>query len=581
MKLPKWINETTLYVIALGLALVIRLTNLGHLPLTDGEANWALQALDSVRGSHPWLGAQVGYVQLTSLLFFITSPSNLTARLWPALLGSLLVLSPVFARDTIGRKAAVILAFALALDPGLAVVSRQAGGAMLAIACAALALSAWIGRKPVLAGCAVGLAIMGGESFWAGLVALLITLGAARLLKLPAIEFNPPVNQLVDAENIPTENPGKPLRSSIIAAVATIVLLGSLFFISPRGLGSSFAGLAVYFKGWVTFSGVSALQLVAALLIYESLALLLGVWGAVRASVKAEPLDRFLALWALIALLLSLFYPSRQVGDLCWVLLPLLILAARQLERLLSIEVSFKLPAWGLALLVVIISTFLWQNLQSLSQGLGDTIYIENHWLVIIIGLFILAIAIMLVGWGWSAQAAGMGSLWGLCALLVVYLIFSISHATHVRPDVNAELWDRDYNVPQAGLLVTSLDRLSDTHAGRIGSLDVTVVGIQSPALRWALRNYRDLTYVDQLPAQSQPSVVITQKEQQPQLAASYRGEGFLWYQYTDWSSMLSSEYLPWFIQHKATQQKTSLVLWVRTDVFPDGQASAAPAAQP
>jgi hypothetical protein len=107
------------------------------------------------------------------------------------------------------------------------------------------------------------------------------------------------------------------------------------------------------------------------------------------------------------------------------------------------------------------------------------------------------------------------------------------------------------------------------------------VVGLQSPGLRWALRNYQNLTFVDQLPAQSQPSVVITQEEKQPQLAASYRGEGFLWYQYTDWSLMLNSEYLPWFTQHKATQQKTSLVVWVRTDIFPDAQDSSAPVAQP
>ena len=63
--------------------------------------------------------------------------------------------------------------------------------------------------------------------------------------------------------------------------------------------------------------------------------------------------------------------------------------------------------------------------------------------------------------------------------------------------------------------------------------------------------------------------------------AASYRGEGFVWYQYTDWSTLLNSEYLPWFTQHQAPVEKTSLILWVRTDIFPDAQNSSAAAAQP
>jgi hypothetical protein len=577
MKLSKVFSEPVLYLLALALALAIRMTNLGQVPLTDYEASWALQAMDSMRGSHPIVGSQVAYVQLTSLLFFIFPPNNLLARFWPVLLGSLLVLAPYLIRDWVGRKAAVILAFALALDPGLAAVSRQAGGAMIAVAGGWLALGFWLKRKPVLAGVALGISFMGGESFWPGLLGLALAFGIAKLGNLVEINAQP-----ADGNNEDSSTRGIPLlRELIIAVVTTILLAGSLFMIVPRGLSGVFTGLTVYLGGWGQSSGVSSLQILAALLVYQPLALLLGIWGSIRSWRAVEPLDRFLSLWVLTALLLVLIYPSRQVGDLCWVLVPLLILAARQLERSLWVEVESKIPAFGMAVLVTVILIFVWINLVGISEGLQTNLPAPNRWVVILIGILIVAIVTFLVGWGWSMEPAIKGSLWGMYAALFLYLVFSLTHAVHLRPQLSAELWDRDYPVPQAGLLVRTLDSLSDRHTGRPSALDVTVVGVQSPALRWVLRDYEKVAFTDQLAGDIQPSVVITQQEEQPKLAASYRGEGFLWYEYTDWSLMLDSEYFPWWVQRISPQQKVSLIMWARTDIFPDSQGNITTAPQP
>ncbi len=40
-----------------------------------------------------------------------------------------------------------------------------------------------------------------------------------------------------------------------------------------------------------------------------------------------------LSLWMLVALLLALFYPAHQVGDLAWMLIPLWSLAALELAH--------------------------------------------------------------------------------------------------------------------------------------------------------------------------------------------------------------------------------------------------------
>ena len=123
------------WVGALVLGLAVRMVNLGALPLTDSEAAAAQQALDLARGVKGGMGPQVAYVQLTGLLFFLfSSAPNFVARFWPAVFGSLVVVVPALGgvRRVIGRTPALILAFALALDPSLVSLSRQAGSPILA-----------------------------------------------------------------------------------------------------------------------------------------------------------------------------------------------------------------------------------------------------------------------------------------------------------------------------------------------------------------------------------------------------------------------------------------------------------------
>ncbi|MBT7323583.1 MAG: hypothetical protein HN855_00310, partial [Anaerolineae bacterium] len=89
-------RQPILYFLAFLLALGLRFIQLGALPLTDTEATFALQALALARGSKPLLGAQPGYILLTSIPFYLFESTNFLARFFPALAGSLLVFSPYF-----------------------------------------------------------------------------------------------------------------------------------------------------------------------------------------------------------------------------------------------------------------------------------------------------------------------------------------------------------------------------------------------------------------------------------------------------------------------------------------------------
>jgi hypothetical protein len=131
--------ENTLYTLALAIALGIRFINLGALSLTDYEARFALEALNITNGMPGMLGSNPDYTHLTTILFYILGGADFWARFWPALAGACLVIAPWFLRERIGRVPALVLAFGLALDPGMNAISRLAGGPMLAISFLVLA----------------------------------------------------------------------------------------------------------------------------------------------------------------------------------------------------------------------------------------------------------------------------------------------------------------------------------------------------------------------------------------------------------------------------------------------------------
>ncbi|HXQ34055.1 MAG TPA: hypothetical protein VN843_08590, partial [Anaerolineales bacterium] len=168
-------NEGWLYWLAFLLALGFRFIQLGASPLTDTEANLALQALHIAQGQSPLLAPQPAYILFTSILFAIIESTNFMARFVPVLAGSTLVFVPYFFREKINPRPALILAFLFAFDPGLVALSRQASGTILAVTFLLFAWGMWIDRRAISAGIFTGLALLSGPSIWTGLLTLGLT----------------------------------------------------------------------------------------------------------------------------------------------------------------------------------------------------------------------------------------------------------------------------------------------------------------------------------------------------------------------------------------------------------------------
>jgi hypothetical protein len=567
MKRPGTQLEFLLYAAALALALALRLAALGRLPLSDAEAGLALQALALSRGQPVLLDPHPAYLSLTTLCMFLFGPLNGMARLWPALAGSLLVLSPALFKHTLGRLPALLLAFALALDPLLLSVSRQAGSLTLALAGLFFAVGFWQRRRPILAGLSAGLALMSGPALWLGLLGLVIA-----ALLAPRFMINPPAHATAPLPETP-----RSARPALLAALAAVFFLGTLFLTIPGGLGAVTGGLAAFFAGWGQGGGVPPVAMLLGLLSYGFFPLLLGLWGAITGLLRRRSVDVFLSIWWLVSLALALAYPARQVTDLVWTLLPLWALAARQGIALLIVPRYDRLPVLGQAMLALVILAFAALTLVSLANLPQVTPLEKQQYALRLVGAALMLVAgAGLIGWGWSRQVAVRGLAWGLGMLLLAFLVAAAWNASGLSTRQGREVWPSSAQPVGMDLLQRTITDLQTRNEQRTGALDIVVVDQPSPALRWMLRDQRRVSYVSQVPTGDSPALVITAERPDLGLAAAYRGEAFTVAESSRFSNPSPAAWLRWLVFRKLPDeqvQRQRVILWARGDLFPGGAA--------
>src|SRR5581483_9036019 len=444
-------RETALYLFAFVLALAVRVIKLGASRLTDLEAKWALQALGVTQGTHPVLGSQPAYVLLTSILFFLYgSGTNFLARLIPALTGSALAFVPYFFRDRLKPRPGFILAFFLALDPGLGSLSRHAGGPIVAVTVLLSRWGFWKQKQARWAGGLFGLALLSGSSLWAGLLGLGLTWTIRQGME----------------RGSQTESAQRPARSewlsALWSALGTIVVVGTLFFLSPNGLSAWLSSLPDYVSGWIHASGVSSGWMTFSLIAYQPLAVIFGVIAIARGWWFGSRRVIRLSLWAAVSLLLPLFYPAHQVNDLVGMLIPLWSLAALELARSVNILPEERREVLGIIGLGALIMIFMWLDFLAFLQTPAPSDQATVRMWLLFGSLFLLVVSVLLVAMGWSLRSARLGAVWGLVVALGIYSFGAMTGAASLRVAPGAELWSAGDTLAESDLLLTTVNQMSN-----------------------------------------------------------------------------------------------------------------------
>jgi hypothetical protein len=569
--------EKLLYAVIFFLALAIRLLNLGESALSEHEAGFALRAYNlahsQTTSQMPISTSQPVYVIITGLVFALFKDTNAIARLLPALAGSCLVWAPLLFRKWLGennwfRRAGLLLALGLALDPALVALSRQAGSPIIALAMLIFAISFILQGWAGLGGLVAGFALMSGPGIIQGLLVLVLS-GLAYLYLRRYLEH---------AESLPIHWPEffhqrGFWRTLLYVMAGTILLVSMLWLRVPQGLALFANTLPSYLRGWIDTSGIPALRLPAAILLYQPIPVVFGLLSAIRGwRYPHQPiftLQRFLSLWAATALVLVMIYPSRQIADGIWVVVPLWILAALELSRFAAapIEVPLRLPTLGLAGVSALFLILIWYNLLRLGNLQAQPVL----YLTIIGGLGIMTgIVISLVGLGWSWRTASTGFTMGFCLVAGGYMLAAMWSASQVRSNHPAEFWATPPGAGQINELVSTLEEIAQWNSGLRNELDIQIT-FSSTSLQWALRNFNQVEFVSTLSAE-QPDIILTLSSQEnPSLVSLYRGQELIFSQPNGWNGAWPPNLLRWltFREFAATSQK--MILWARSDLFPGG----------
>ena len=577
-------NEGWLYWLAFLIALGFRLIQLGASPLTDSEATLALQALHIAQGKAPLLGPQPGYVLFTSILFSVIESTNFMARFVPGIVGSTLIFVPYFFREKIKPLPALILAFFLAIDPGLVALSRQANGTILAVTFLLFAWGMWRNQRTIPAGIFAGLALLAGPSLWAGLLSIGLTWlflqgteskqtpNAESKIIDPSLVSNP---QFTDLE----------YRPAILALIVTLLIGGTLFFVSPNGLSAWLSSLPVYLKGWTSPSVMTPGRIVLAFFAYEPLGIFLAVLALIRGyRTKSRRILRTI-LWLGVSLLLAIFY--RQASELAWVIIPLLTLAAMELSRASNIFAEERVEVGVVVLALMILLVYIWFDVSKIALDpssqlaattlplFGRNIQISGAPYVVLLGaILIIILCVSFVAFGWSVRTAWLGTTWSFVLFLGIYSLASAWGSSGLRSQNGVELWSPDQAPAQANLLRASVDDISEFSLGHTQSQPVTIMGIDSPALEWILQD-REVNFVPALDPQVAPPIVITPIMDNLGLPSAYRGQDFIWRQRPLWDGVHTPDWIRWLVFRQLPRDNETIILWVRDDLFPDARETS------
>jgi hypothetical protein len=309
------------------------------------------------------------------------------------------------------------------------------------------------------------------------------------------------------------------------------------------------------------------------LIFYEFLGFVLALAGLLNgAAIGKNRLDKFLAIWWGIALLLAVVYPARQVQDLGWALIPMLVLAARQIPRMLKIEKGERLATFGQALLILLLQVLItnlaisWPNVET--SSLGPT----YRWAVITVSALLIIAETTLVAWGWSKRVGLLGLAWGVLGLLFLLTIASLGNASGNSGRAPAEFWSSGPAFVEADLFVQTIKNYTQWFPDPTQAPEIVVLDLPTPAVEWILRDVSGLKVVSKLDSAAKPSILVTADRSELGLAAQYTGQSFVMAQTPAWDRISPSEWIPWLIYRqlkKETWTTTNLILWVRSDLFP------------
>jgi uncharacterized protein (TIGR03663 family) len=580
-----WLTwEVALYGLILVLALALRLGGLETRIMDAPEADQALQAWRLATGATPAREAPAeGYSPLLltgqAILFALFGTGDFTARLIPALAGCTLVLLPYFIRSYIGRIGALAASLALAISPTLVYSARYGDGTTLLLASVMGVMVLWLAyrrerRDVYLYAVAVlaAFALLADPRVVGMAIVLVLSWVVERFL------FGRDILALDAEQSLPWRGLGLTFGTTLILAATT-------FAFNPGGLGV----WADFVSEWVSHlapvvNGQPWYYPLLALVLYEPFLLVFGLIGGVGLLVRSrdDPEQSRLAIFIWMAdglTLLALLAGGRSAGDVALICAPLALLAGVAIELLAQ---SWQEDAsWvrdgilGLVVLVLVIYVAMQAAFYAHAVQLSLQQSTQFLW------FWLLAIALLILLGGFSLAWLGGRASWraGGTVLALVLLLSSFSAATglnFVRANDPRELHARVAGDEGMRDALEVMADLSHRRRGAPTAIPVTVEASLGPVWSWYLRDWEDVTFVNELTSEVATPMVIGAEEGAGSVqdgrwnpSERYIGQDFVTRTWWGPEQLYSSDQLNWWLYRKSNSKPTpvqKVVLWIKTE---------------
>lgn len=540
---------------------IIRWVNLGGQPLNPSEAEAAWQAWAFWQPNSALLASgSPAYLSLTRLLTPLLGFGDGIMRLGPALLGWAILLLPWLWRRRLGKVGALVTTLLLAVSPLQVIASRTANGETAALLALLLLVIAYFqfrdtGQTRWLYALAAagGLGLNSAPLFYSGLVALLIAALIYRWIRLPLfVQAAPPVAR-------------RTRQTAVLVGIGTFVAIATLFLWNPAGLGTAVRVPAAWLAQFRTSAPL--LDPYMALARYEPVLLVVGLLALVWMMWRNHPLAAFCAYWLVGGLLLMLAQPG-ELSHALLLTLPGSLLVGIFADAVLETGWSrfHALVTLGglLALLLMLVNGGRLLRL----IALNDLINLWIMMLALAIGMAALYFLL-----GWEPTAVVSGSLLALLLFLAYWQWGSAWWLGHAASNDPRERWVRVGTDDDVRALIPTITEVSRqfTRADH----DVEMVSlVDSPVLRWYLRDFQQLQFVDTLPVESNHAVIISPLAMQALRAGSdYMGGDFGLLRQEPPAAAASDspllDTLRWWLFHESTAvvPQERVILWLRADL--------------
>jgi hypothetical protein len=471
------LREALAWALLAILTLLTRFLLLGVTPLNVVEARRGLAAWTLLRDGRVFYEGAPILTNVTSLAFMLFSDGELQARLFPAICGVLLVLTPLLLRPVLGGWWSLLAAVLLASSTTLLSAARSVSPAVPALLCLGVsAASAWrfgISSErrwlvALLVSALVGVGI--DTSFTLGLIGLILAYAIAEGDLFGKASWWEPA--------------AKHGRYALAVGALVAVLLDTRFLMNPSGIQ---AGLIDPLWRWTDeiARGAGFFAPVVVMLLDGSLLILAAV-GMIEYPRRPRTI-RFLGTWLFVSLILASLMKMPDVRYLSQPLLPAALLGGfglLVLARWLVAAGSNRTLVVGLVGLVPIVTTSFQIN-AGLRQNLSPW---SASAVVLAAGLLLICLLAFNLLRGLELNAAF--AVW-LLTLLALGSIAGAGRGLEARIDNRGQLIEQTVMTPEMGEIREVA--LKWFRAMPDGTLPV------DPALRpivgWALRDIPTVKY--------------------------------------------------------------------------------------